>query len=340
MKETLRGFAARAVVASGLARLGRRFGDRAGTMILYGHRVADDDEAFFQGLPPRWFADQLAYLTRHYEVIPLATLTACITEQRAPPPASVVLTFDDGFRDNYEEAWPILERFGVTATFFVVTESLTDGRLPWSQRLGYVFQRTDRQEVSHPMFGAEPVTLAGEQQRRHVYARAMAALAPLPRTERDARIEALAASLGVEPPRDRMMTWAHARTMLDAGQEIGAHTYSHALLAAVHPDEARWEMERSKSDVGERLGIERPAFCFPAGSTSPTLRGLAREIGFASCFVPNRRQRINRPGSVDPFSLVRVGLPNRPAVELEAELDGPFHSMRRMAGRYRRGGDR
>lgn len=334
MKERLRDVGSRSLVHSGVTRLGRRLRDRDGSLILYGHRVRDDDEAFFPSLRPRWLREQLAYLTRHYEVISLDTLVACIVEQRPPPPRSVVLTFDDGFRDNVEEALPILDAFGVKATIFVVSGALSEGWLPWSQRLGYLFEHTAMPSLRHALFGDEPLDLHDAPSRRRAYGLARAALAGTPRVARDAAIETLAVGLGVDPPRDRMMTWDHARGALAAGHGIGAHTFSHALLARVPADEARWEMERSRVDVEEHLGLRQPAFCFPAGSITPALRALAKTLGFRSCFLPDPSKRLNRPGSVDAFSLVRVGLPNAPAVHLEAELDGPFHTLRRWAGRY------
>jgi peptidoglycan/xylan/chitin deacetylase (PgdA/CDA1 family) len=334
VKEVVRDVASRVLVAAGATRLGRRLRDRNGTLILYGHRVADDDEAYFQGLPPRFFREQLAYLARHYEIIKLSTLIECMEAGRQPPPRSVVVTFDDGFRDNLEQAAPILKEFGVAATVFVVTQSLSDGRLPWSQRLGFLFQHTEAEQVHHTLLGPDPFSLSDDAQRHQAYGRMMRHLMPLERLRRDAVIDELRTALDVEPPGDRMMTWEHARELLGGGNEIGSHTYSHALLGRVPSTEARWELERAKADLEEHLGLQRPSFCFPAGSVTPTLPRLVRELGYRSCFVPNKSTRLNRPAEMDAFSLVRVGLPNAPAVQLEAELDGPFHPLRRLAGRY------
>jgi peptidoglycan/xylan/chitin deacetylase (PgdA/CDA1 family) len=336
VKERVRGFASRSLVAGGLTALGRRFGDRDGTIVVYGHRVRDDDEGFLQGLAPAWFRDQIAYLTRHYEVIPLRTLVDCLEAGRAPPARSVVVTLDDGFRDNVEAALPILDDFGVKATIFVVTQSLTDGRLPWSQRLGFAFQHTSITSLRHAWLSPDETLLPDEPSRRRAYLHVKRRLVAEPRESRDAHIEAWARTLAVDLPDDRMMTWDHARTALDHGHEIGAHTYSHALLAAVTADEARTEMLRSRTDLAERLGLEHPPFCFPGGSTTAELREVARALGFRATFLPDPRRRLNRPPDVDAFSMVRVGLPNAPAYHLEAELDGPFHAVRGWAGRYGR----
>lgn len=331
----MRAVLSRVAVASGITHLGRRLRDHDGTIVLYGHRVAADDEGYLQGLRPEWLREQLRYLTRHYEIIPLETLVECLEQRKPPPPRSVVLTFDDGFRDNVEVALPILESFGVTATIFVVTQSLTDGRLPWSQRLGYAFQHAQVASVRHRWLGDEGVPVGTSQERRRAYATIKRCLAPAPRSDRDAAIDELARALAVDVPSDRMMTWEHARDALSRGFAIGAHTFSHALLALVPEGEAHEEMERSREDLAQHLDIRTPSFCFPGGSTNRRLLAFAREAGFRSAFRPNRHRRVNRPPLSDPFDMARMGLPNAPAHHLESELEGPFHAARLLAGRYR-----
>jgi peptidoglycan/xylan/chitin deacetylase (PgdA/CDA1 family) len=328
VNDGLRQLASHVVVRSGIAAIGRRSSRRSGAFVLYGHRVAADDDGYLQGLAPAWLEEQLRYLTRHYEVISLQTLVKCFEQGRPVPDRSVVLTFDDGFRDNVEVALPLLHRVGACATFFVVTGSLTNGSLPWSQRLGYVFQRTEENELMHAVVGPTPLSTSDPVHRRRAYAVVKSSIAALPRSDRDRIIEEVAHQLGVEPPVDRMMTWDHARAALSAGHEIGAHTYSHALLGQVSEDEAEWEMQRSLDDVRSRLGVDSPHFCFPAGSISPRTSARVRALGFRSSFLPGQPHRLNQVGVGDQYTLARVGLPNAGAVVLEAELDGPFQSLR------------
>ena len=336
MKEQLRDVTSRVLVASGITRIGRSIGDKSGTLILYGHRISADHEGYLEGLAPHWFAEQIRYLARHYEIITLDALITCLERGKAPPPKSVVLTLDDGFRDNVEAGLPILDAVGAHATVFVVTQSLSDGRLPWSQRLGFAFQHATATAFQHPLLGPNPVPLTDDAARRRAYQAIKLSLVSKTREQRDADIDRLAQELGVDLPTDRMMTWDHARDALGRGHGIGAHTYSHALLARLPLADAREEMVRSRDDLTAHLGLVHPPFCFPAGSTSPALYELARKVGFRSAFLPNRRRRLNRPPDVDSFSMVRVGLPNAPAHQLEAELDGPLHALRRLSGRYER----
>ncbi|MCK9488768.1 MAG: polysaccharide deacetylase family protein [Xanthomonadales bacterium] len=302
-------------------------------MILYGHRVSDNDEGYMQGLRPQWLDQQLSYLGRHYQFISLDTLLHCYEKRQPVPEKSVVLTFDDGFRDNLDNALPVLEKHGAPATIFVVTGALTNGDLPWSQRLGYLFQNTTRDQVHHRLTGPEPAPLATPAQRKAAYQRCKPALAAMLWQQRDQSLAELASLLDVDPPRDRMLNWTQARALQAQGIGIGAHTWSHALLASIPPAEASWEMRKSREDLREHLGIEQPSFCFPAGSTNAQLQAHAAELGFRSAFLPGRPIRMNTLANADPFSLARVGLPDAPAWQLEAELDGPFHGLRKLLGR-------
>jgi peptidoglycan/xylan/chitin deacetylase (PgdA/CDA1 family) len=82
--------------------------------------------------PRRRFARQMAWLRwRRYRVVPLSELAACLREHRLPAPRTVAITFDDGYADNYEHAWPILRRYAFPATIFVVSQA-AGGRAGWT----------------------------------------------------------------------------------------------------------------------------------------------------------------------------------------------------------------
>ena len=328
MKETLRRAMSWTMVRSGITALGRNTRRDDGAIILYGHRIADDDEGFLQGLPPADLDDQLGYLARHYEVIALDTLVACFENRIPVPSRSVVLTLDDGFRDNLDAGLPVFEKHGVQATLFVVTGSLSSGALPWSQRLGFLFQHTDRRELRDPSDVSIVHDLSTAVLRRRAYGSVKLRLCRSGRAERERVLADVATQLGVDAPRDRMLDWEAARAWQAAGMGIGAHTYSHPLLAEIPFDEAREEMMRSRDDLRDHLGIDHPAFCFPAGSHNDALVREVRALGFRSTFKPNPSLLRNRLDTVDAFSLARRWFPSAPAAVLEAELDGPVDAVR------------
>jgi peptidoglycan/xylan/chitin deacetylase (PgdA/CDA1 family) len=79
-------------------------------------------------IAPDAFREQMAYLADNgFETVDLYDLSLAITGKRDLPEKPVIITMDDGYRDNYENAFPILQEFGLSATFFVVTQPIDDG---------------------------------------------------------------------------------------------------------------------------------------------------------------------------------------------------------------------
>jgi len=334
LKTTARRIVSLTVVASGWCAVQRLVVRKDGAYIFYGHRVAPDDEGYLEGLRPQWLDAQLAYLTRHYEVLSLSELVRCFEARQPVPPRSAVITFDDGFRDNLTTAFPILQKHYVPATIFLVTGCVSSGELPWPQYLGYLFQHTSRTAVVAEVAGGrQELDVSTTSSRRQVYLLVKDVLGRLPRSEREQRLREWCRLLDVVPPRDRMLSWSDVAEMRAAGIEFGAHTYSHPWLAFLPPDEAREEIERSRDDLATRLGVVRPPFCFPGGSFTEELMALVPQMGFASCFRPNPPHRVNSLATATAFSLGRLGLPNGPAAELVAEIDGPLPTFRRWLGR-------
>lgn len=332
VKELIRTGLSWAIVGTGVAALGRKISRKNGALILYGHRVEDNDEGYLQGLRPSWFQEQLDYLSRHYQFLSLSHLLDCYEHNKPVPPNSVVITFDDGFRDNFTNAFPILQRYRVPATIFLVTGCVSSGDLPWPQKVGYLLQTTQVASLCHSTTHNKPVSLRSSHDRNLARKTVWHVLGHMPRVERETNIAELSQLLQVEAPKDRMLTWEQVETMRQGGIEFGAHTFSHPWMALQSPEEARKEMEASLHDLQQRLGLARPPFVFPSGSFTPELVQMAISVGFRCVFQSRQSLRVNALEVNDQFSLSRVGLPNAPGVILEAELDGPFHTVR---GLYR-----
>ena len=87
---------------------------------------------------PEHFDRQCAYLARHYRVLSLDDLVDHVAAGRPVPSKAVVLTFDDGYLDNYTQAFPILRRHGLNATFYVTTDCIDNRALLWTGLLRFV----------------------------------------------------------------------------------------------------------------------------------------------------------------------------------------------------------
>lgn len=96
------------------------------TILMY-HKVNPDPRSGGLGLrvPPERFEEQMRYLRDHgYSVVSMDDVAAFLKAERNLPPKPVVITFDDGYRDNYLYAFPILKKYGYTATIYLVAHAV------------------------------------------------------------------------------------------------------------------------------------------------------------------------------------------------------------------------
>ena len=233
----------------------------------------------------------------------------------------VAFTFDDGYRDNLEYAWPILKRYEVPFALYVAT-SFPDrlGEL-WWVGLERVVAKSDRLVVE--MGGVtrflDCANTAGKRRTfEDIYwwLRSMKGEADLRRAVRD-----LCTRYGVDlkaPSADFCMDWGEIARMADDPLcTIGAHTVNHVFLNKVSADTVRMEMERSAEVIEAALGKRPEHFAYPYGevrSAGPREFRIAAEVGFKTAVT-------TRPGAITPRH--RDLLMSLPRVSVNGKFQAP-----------------
>jgi peptidoglycan/xylan/chitin deacetylase (PgdA/CDA1 family) len=204
-------------------------------------------------------------LARHFEVIgPHDVPAAAVSRGR-----SVLLTFDDGYRDNYELAFPVLKRRGLQATFFVTTGFLDQPRVPWWDELAWMVQ-TSRSDV---IAGGEwlPGELRLTPGNRRGAIRALdKAYKSLPGHQTEEFLDFCGSRAGTgrcDPAlgAELWMTWAMAAEMRDAGMSIGGHTVNHPVLARLSHTEQQTEVAECRRRIEQELRTPMEVFAYPVG---------------------------------------------------------------------------
>jgi peptidoglycan/xylan/chitin deacetylase (PgdA/CDA1 family) len=209
--------AALSTVGLALHRLGRLVDRRRTVRILYYHSVSDDPVR--SSVSPAEFERQIAHLHRQgYDVLRLSDAVAALAGGRPVPTRAIVLTLDDGFRDNYERAFPVLERFRIPATIFLTAGYIGTDRLPTLTRTAFVPRPLTWEQIremhargiefgshtlTHPMLAQVP---ADEARREIAESRALiedrlgarVSLFCYPRGDHDIRVKRLVAECGYD----------------------------------------------------------------------------------------------------------------------------------------------
>src|SRR5215468_992685 len=224
-----------------------RWASRGQALILTYHRFSEREGK--ATISARAFAEQTRYLKAHYTLVPLSRLADCLRKREAPQSLAAI-TIDDGYRDAYEIAFPILRKHRAPATVFVVTEFVEGTAWLWTDKPRYLTALAAPQSFEIGIEGRTlRLDLNGGASRAVAAGLIKAALKPLSEEAREASIERLAFELGVKlperPPAEySAINWAQAREMADAGVEIGSHTMTHPILTGLDDERLRDEVVR------------------------------------------------------------------------------------------------
>jgi peptidoglycan/xylan/chitin deacetylase (PgdA/CDA1 family) len=260
--------------------------------ILIYHRVNDDKDPFFPGLPTDIFRRQMEYLAHNFRVLSLEEAVRRLREQDLPDNA-VVVTFDDGYRDNYVNAFPILKSFSVPATIFLTTGAIGSGRVIWHDRVFSAFRET----VATGLAGVDGIYKTYRLISLDEKLRAQSDFLRFIRAQKDCErlkwIDWLIKNLEVTDRKiipGLMLSWDEVRTMSQHGISFGSHTVSHPILARQRGDRARDEIWKSKREMEKELGVSVVTFAYPNGSEGDfdeTTKELLRDAGY-QCAVTTR----------------------------------------------------
>ena len=304
----------------------RTWARRNAVIILTYHRVAEKwDETLDYSQPGMvvtgaGFERQLDILMEHFDIVTLSALRRDDdrTSQRARP--RCVITFDDGWRDNYDLALPILRRHNLPATIYLSTDFIGTDRAFWHTELIYLFTQTEvsrslEREVACQGY---PDPVLHELRRLATIGRLGACdLDPLIETVKaccdeetiDDLVQAIARTVGLRRPlvRDRkfFLDWDQVRAMAAAGFEIGSHGCSHRILTRLPAETAREELVRSKAEIERRVGVKVEHFAFPNDDGSEALVRAAATAGYRTACLG---EPVTRGRALGIQPLLRLGM--------------------------------
>jgi peptidoglycan/xylan/chitin deacetylase (PgdA/CDA1 family)/CelD/BcsL family acetyltransferase involved in cellulose biosynthesis len=276
--------------------------------ILYYHRVNDDNDPFFPSISRVLFEKEIRYLAGNYKVV---SLTNALSHLHGGSPETVLsITFDDGYQDNYQYAFPILQRYGVPATIFLTTGSL-DSRDPlWFEQLARAVKMTERDYIDLEIDLPRRFKLSTQAERLEANTRIFSLLRSLTDSERREGLVRILRELAVQDHgdrKDKMLTWDQVRMMTGHGIEFGGHTVTHPFISRLSRDRVLWEASECKRRIEDELQIPADYFAYPNGREEDfglSNKALIQEVGYRAAVTTIWGVNYS---STDPFELRRGG---------------------------------
>lgn len=267
------------------------------TILTY-HRILPLEAKLRYFLPdlvvtPIAFETHCRVLAKNYQVLPISEAVQGFLKNETSDKPLAAITFDDGYRDNVRYGLPILEKTGLSGTFFIISDLVGKEQIPWYDQLGralYVlhsssrwaeavasipdmnfqnFQKSVKQyELQAPRTPAGWVTWAkrlGQEERRQ-WVEEFWKLAGLRESDID--------------PDDRIMSADEVKKLAACGHEIGSHSATHPILSTLSDDELRREVQGSRTTLESLIGERVRSFCYPNGDHDDRVRRFTAEAEY------------------------------------------------------------
>ncbi len=296
------------------------------SVLLY-HGVHADDvvlsgrNIFGKHVSQSRFAQEIAWLAVNRPLVTMRDIADAHHQRRDLPDGAVAITFDDGFRNNHDTAWPILEQYGVPATIYIATGYIGTGRMIWTDRLEAAFLESERNRLDATIQGRRfDYHLNDESMRTSSFLDVKAWCKTLPATELESAVDEILDALDFAPVPDSPLyafaDWDQVRAMAKSPLiDIGAHTVDHVSLAKTPEPEMRRQIDESLAHVTHEL--ERPCdlFSYPEGTEADYDDAVIDHLrSHGIDHAPSAIEGDNEIGTTDPFHIRRhlVGIGGRP----------------------------
>ena len=329
------------VECAGLNRLARHRTRRRLLGLCYHGVLASEcpanDARLLLAVTASQFENQMRELKRNWNPVSAGQLRQSIEGGEPLPDRAVIVTFDDGFRNNLTVAAPILEKYQIPAVVFITTDMIGTGKLIWAVEL---IERLVSWKQTQFSLGSTMYTLPppNTPERTWVVSEMMGAIRTLSSHQSQALTERVwnETTLDLDTPWKKelyeFMNWDEVRQIHRRGFTIGAHTVTHPILSNLEPDELEVELSTSSiliekelcnlheqaeakeldelkgfvEQVKKESDIKIDTIAYPFGSEydySDRVIDKARELGYRLGFTLTERRN---PEVLDPMRIDRI----------------------------------
>lgn len=323
IKSNLRKFIAWAFYYSGFYRLYRRGNVR----ILMYHRVLKDNDKTIASIQPGMyvtesaFENQMKYLSKHYHLISLAELFELWAEGRfSKDKRYCIVTFDDGWLDNYLNAYPILKKHNIPATIFLATSYIGTDRWFWPEKLSYLLSNKhqdildfgDRLEEVGDDVISSILSAITEKHDFNIMGQTdfvTESLKQYSEASIENALDRIYKLLDIILPKERaLLNWEEVKEMSRNGITFGSHTCNHKILTSLSSNEAKKELDDSMRLLKEKELDFIPVFCYPNGSYDHEVQKLVKASGYEAAVTTQYGFADEDPHNY--FTIKRIGVHN------------------------------
>jgi peptidoglycan/xylan/chitin deacetylase (PgdA/CDA1 family) len=298
------------------------------TLVLCFHNISEHKSISYPHLNTKIFEDLIKYIVKHYNVIPIEEIGTSVKNNKP----SIVITFDDGYMDFYENALPILVKYKLPALNNVIVESVETGRPFWSLELNnaldFIFKNDCYLDFSKLGIKLN-FQYQDKQNFEHVSIKLLKQLSTIENIKRTVFIDTLIGDLKKYgySSKNLLMNWDNLSSCISNGVSVGSHTMSHdSLTSIIDPIILEKELSLSKELLEQKLKTKVNTLAFPNGFYNESIINHAKNH---YRYLLNTKESYYNPVTDDHgnyFLLPRISMNKRTFEENVLKLNN-FHNI-------------
>ena len=301
---------------SGILKLIYSIFNRKKALILCYHRVIDLNELPFLPQPGMYvkkktFDMHMRFLKENFNVVPLSNIIQKVLSKQEFEDKTCAITFDDGWRDNYVHAYPILKKLQLPATIFLTTNVIDTSKCFWSEKINYLLNNIMRDKKLNKILlsGSELFRKVNNEflyleDRIDFIIEQMKGMKLEGIEKIVGRLKEISGNRNIFKSRI-MLSWKEIEEMSNYNITFGSHGANHIILTNLDEKELRSEVTGSLEEISKRNIAFLPFFCYPNGDYSEAIKKTVANVGY-KCALSIRKGFL-KP-SDDPFMIPRISI--------------------------------
>jgi peptidoglycan/xylan/chitin deacetylase (PgdA/CDA1 family) len=262
------------------------------------HRIGDEKHSKFDpnvfSCTATQFEQHIIFFKKNFTVISVEELIDKIDKNQIIDRKYALITFDDGYIDNYNTAYPILKKHQIPAAFYIATDYLDNPHIPWWDEIAWIIRHTKASSVKLKNWTtAVDISSSNITQNVRSILRAVKLDKTRTMTDKITELEQVCqCKMSEEAHKTSLfINWQQAKEMVENGMHIGSHTLSHSILSHLTVLEQQHELSLSKEKIEQHLGIETTSIAYPVGGVdafTKQTQTIAKQQGYkiAFSFIP------------------------------------------------------
>ncbi|WP_411992766.1 polysaccharide deacetylase family protein [Agarivorans sp. DSG3-1] len=293
-----------------------------GVYVFNYHRIGD---ARFSEFDPNVFSctseqfeQHLRFYKQEFTVVNESELLSLLDSNKPITKPYALITFDDGYIDSYQHAFPLLKKHDLSAVFFVVTEYTDGGSFAWWDEVAWLVKHCQLSQLKLEHW-PDAVDLTGKNETQNIrkVLYAFKADQQFSMDEKLAQLRVLCKAPVLPGSNSLFANWQQLKEMADAGMTIGSHTQSHPILAHLTPQQQRIELHESRMFIQDQLSNSVSMLAYPVGRTdsfTEQTQEMAKQCGYrlAFSFMNGINTKLTEQSA---YSLKRISVDDNKSVD-------------------------